>query len=236
MPEAITETTYYKRLARRDGCADWFAGESNCVVKTIDPACPSNNLCSVTYTVNSDEVIVDGLNYPITSVQVLDAGTFSPVFTCNDWTTACGTSVTASLPAGDYYLSIQTFETWTDQRCDIFDLISVSGNSQLIRNGSSDQTRAEVTDFRKANVAFRDVLVFPNPAEEMIHISSNEFSERNIEVQIFDQLGKRIKSISRKGDKKLISIPTVDLGNGIYTILIQSEGINPISKRVMVSK
>ena len=239
MPEPVTETTYFKRLSRRDGCADWFAGESNCVMKTIDPTCPTSSLCNAQYVVGADEVVVSGLNYPITSVQVLDAGTFTPIYTCNDWTTACGATVTVPLSTGDYYVAIQTFETWTDQRCDIFDLITVTGNSPRQSNGNIDQTRAKATIpvFQKENIVLRDVLVFPNPANEVIHISSSEFSERNIEIQLFDQLGKRLKYISRKGENgNLITIPTDNLDNGVYTILISSEQGQRISKRFLISK
>ncbi len=38
-PGTISQTTYYVRCSRRAGCDVWTAGESNCVVKTVDNNC-----------------------------------------------------------------------------------------------------------------------------------------------------------------------------------------------------
>ena len=69
-------------------------------------------------------------------------------------------------------------------------------------------------------VAASGVEVFPNPAKDQVTISFAEAGDAFI--RIYDMTGRLIYSVTTA--EQSFSIPTTDLSNGIYTILVQYQG------------
>ncbi len=233
-PANISETTYYRRVSRRDGCGDWMQGESNCVVKTIDSACDPTASCTAAYTINGGELTVTGIDYPIVSVKVLSQANFAVIYSCDQWTTPCSNPLITNLAPDDYFLQIQTYETWTDLKCDIFESFTITGAARA--SNSSNNFEKEKSNVQSNEVG-KKPFVFPNPAQSTINISLTDYIGKNIEIQLIDQLGKRQKVISMNSiSNPLVSIPLGGVQSGIYTVSIATDGMAPIAQRVIVRK
>ncbi len=240
-PSQLSETTYFRRLAKRENCTNWFLGETNCVVKYIGSNCvttppPPTSGCTATYQINGNEVTVSGLNYPITSVKIQNNTTFSDVFSCDDWTSPCGDELSTTLPSGKYLMSIQTFETWTDQKCNILETIEIGGNALRGSNTNSSNQTGSV-NLRNGSFDESQIDVFPNPANDYLNVSLEAFSGRDLEIQLVNQLGKSIQAHSiLDSQKALFRLSLEEVQNGIYTVWIHANGQRPISKRVLVQR
>lgn len=96
----------------------------------------------------------------------------------------------------------------------------------------------EYSEIKKVNIdQINSFELFPNPAQETVHVSLNGFQNKNIEIQLVDQLGQRlsIADISNN-DQPYHSIDLSKLKNGIYTVWVFSEGNNLVSKRLIVNR
>ncbi len=79
--------------------------------------------------------------------------------------------------------------------------------------------------------------LFPNPAQEVVHVSLKDFQNINIEIQLSDQLGRRINVAEiLDNHQPFHSIDLSKLKNGIYTIWVFSEGNRPVGKKFIVNK
>jgi len=93
-PEALAETTYYRRFSRRANCvqeSDWMP--SNCIVIEAEDTedCAPANGCSATYSVTGNTININNIVGNIRAVKVLD-NNFNVFFSCDDWTTVCNES------------------------------------------------------------------------------------------------------------------------------------------------
>ena len=66
------------------------------------------------------------------------------------------------------------------------------------------------------------VVVYPNPAKEMVQISLQHSTESISNIVIFDMIGKTIKTVSGNNAQQ-VSIPINDLATGVYLIEITTE-------------
>jgi uncharacterized repeat protein (TIGR01451 family) len=66
------------------------------------------------------------------------------------------------------------------------------------------------------------VVVYPNPAKEMVQISLQHATEIMSKIVIFDMIGKTIKTTSGNNAQQ-VSIPVNDLATGVYLIEITTE-------------
>jgi len=112
-PGPISQTTYYRRCARRVGCTTWD-GESNDIVKevlvppsalvaTTDPTCTgADGSITFTFTDNSDRTNIE---------FSLDGGQTFPLYVSD----AAGTASFTGLTAGDYDLVVR----WGNDECPV---------------------------------------------------------------------------------------------------------------------
>jgi hypothetical protein len=111
----------------------------------------------------------------------------------------------------------------------------------------SDQTRQNIT-FNKTfysvltgseSVAkeLQSLLVFPNPANELVNLELNLTSTvSNLTIEIIDITGRVIKSEQRQASKGLFAtqIETNSLQSGVYFLSVSGNG-NSISKKFVVN-
>ena len=230
-PGSVSETTYFRRLSRRDGCGDWMSGESNCITKTIDSTCDPVDGCTASYSIDGNTVTIPTPNYPIVSIKILNAN-FVQQFGCDLFSTPCSGDIVETLTPGDYYIQIQTFETWAATECDIFDLVTVG--TARIGNGTHNFRTEKEQITLETDIS--NLLIYPNPAQSTINVSLSDYLDKDVEIQIIDQLGKRqsIISIDRLS-KNVISIPLNHLKGGVYSLSIQSQGMQPTVQRFILS-
>ena len=235
-PVQVAETTYFRRQARRVGCTDWTQGESNCVVKYIATDCTTQtDPCDVTYRISGNRVIIENLDFPINSVKINRAVGYDEIFSCNQWSSVCSQTERINLQPGTYFITIQTYEGWNTPVCTISEMITIGNARQGNGNNSNESIDFEIED--TFTTVKKGVAVFPNPAQNEINLSLENYLEKDIQILMVDQLGKQQKEISIQNNQdNLIRIPLENIQNGIYLIWIHPEGTKPISKKILVRK
>jgi len=206
------------------------------VVKYIATDCiPQSDPCDVTYEINGNNLTIQNLDFPITSVKINDEATFSEVFSCDNWSLVCNTRTSINLQPGTYFLNIQTYEDWDNQICTITESIIIGNSRQGNGNNSPNLTGLEIEN-SISNIQ-KEVTVFPNPAQNEINVSLENYLDKDIQILMMDQMGKQQQEISIQNNQdNVIKIPLENVRNGIYLLWIRPEGARPISKKVLVRK
>ncbi len=235
-PGQVSQTTYFRRQSKRAGCTDWTQGESNCVVKYIATDCvPQSDPCDVTYQINGNQVIIQNLDFPINSVKIYNSIGYTEVFSCDNWSSVCNQREDINLPSGSYFLNIQTYEDWNNPVCTVSEMITIGSARQGNGNTSNESIEFEIEE--SSSSIKNDVAVFPNPAQNEINLSLENYLEKDIQILMVDQMGKQQQEISIQNNQdNLIKIPLDNVRNGIYLIWIHPAGAKPISKKILVRK
>ena len=74
-----------------------------------------------------------------------------------------------------------------------------------------------------------DLSVSPNPAADYINVKSEGVSQAT--VKVVDILGNIVREEKVQGQKK---IDVLDLNNGVYFVILESEGLKPVNKKIIV--
>ncbi len=74
-----------------------------------------------------------------------------------------------------------------------------------------------------------DLSVSPNPATDHINVKAEGVS--NATVKVVDILGNIVREEMVQGQKK---IDVLDLNNGVYFVILESEGLKPVNKKIIV--
>jgi para-nitrobenzyl esterase len=76
------------------------------------------------------------------------------------------------------------------------------------------------------------INVFPNPANSSFTLDLKSIPHKELQINIYDNLGKKVKNIKTFGGDQ-ITIPRDDLKSGIYMISVISEGNNYTKKVIL---
>lgn len=79
----------------------------------------------------------------------------------------------------------------------------------------------------------KDILMYPNPANQSVTIDLSQSTENLSEIVFFDVVGKRVKVVSSLGEKQK-TVDVSDLSKGIYLIEIQTENQLKTIKKLMI--
>ncbi len=74
-----------------------------------------------------------------------------------------------------------------------------------------------------------DLSVSPNPATDYINVKAEGVSQAT--VKVVDILGNIVREEKVQGQKK---IDVLDLNNGVYFVVLESEGLKPVNKKIIV--
>jgi hypothetical protein len=102
-------------------------------------------------------------------------------------------------------------------------------------------TGVEISEAYFSNIDDQDAKqfsIYPNPAKSEIFIDLNYDQSHAIEVNIFNTLMQKVApTISRQvsAGEQTISLPVVDLENGIYLLGIKSED-KYFTQKIIISK
>ncbi len=79
------------------------------------------------------------------------------------------------------------------------------------------------------------VKIVPNPASDLIAIQMSGLVENELKIDLYDVLGKLIKSTKVNAGQSIAYFDVQDVYNGTYFVKI-SDGKNSVSKTVLISK
>ena len=146
--------------------------------------------------------------------------------------------------AGPYELCLQIWDATgcTDTYCST---ISVDGDGLLGMAGEGNDRNVLTLNVLQSSVStsiedganIGDLMLYPNPASEQLTISLNSTISGNTMLSIIDVNGRLVRTLSstfNKGTNKL-SIPVIELADGIYSIRIENAG-SSITHRFVKSK
>ena len=104
--------------------------------------------------------------------------------------------------------------------------VNLRDGSQLVSNVE----RVHISDIE-------DFGLFPNPAFDHVNISLKRFKEKNIQIQLVDQLGKKLKTVEIDNvQDHVYEMPLENIRSGFYTIWVFAEDRRRIGKRLIISK
>lgn len=108
-----------------------------------------------------------------------------------------------------------------------FDCVANNGRSSIIEEENKSE---ETIDTERWNL-----ILYPNPTNNTITLESNLVLEDEIQIEIYNALGQKVKEVTINEDIKTIDINVSSLLDGIYNIRLQS-GAYKITKSFVVVK
>jgi hypothetical protein len=79
----------------------------------------------------------------------------------------------------------------------------------------------------------KDILMYPNPANQSVTIDLSQSAENLSEIVFYDVVGKKVKVVNSLGEKQM-TVNVSDLSKGIYLIEIQTENQLKTIKKLMI--
>ena len=97
---------------------------------------------------------------------------------------------------------------------------------------------SEFSDIKKAHIDDLETFgLFPNPAQEQVHISLKGFYGKDVEIQLVDQLGQRVRTTKLEAvSENFHTLDLSNLQNGIHAIWVFADGHRPIGKKLIVNR
>lgn len=109
-----------------------------------------------------------------------------------------------------------------------FDALSQSGNSIFLDDINIGSYALSVNDIKSSS----NIYLSPNPAQNQVDIRSNNLSGK-MTVSIVDITGRLL--LQRNLEPDTHTMNTTHLTNGVYTVIVESEG-NTWTKKLIISK
>ncbi|WMX17541.1 T9SS type A sorting domain-containing protein [Aureispira sp. CCB-E] len=100
---------------------------------------------------------------------------------------------------------------------------------------NNGRSSIEDTSDETANAEVWDLILYPNPTSNVITLESNLVLKDEIQIEIYNALGQKVKEMSINEDINTIDINVNSFLDGIYNIRLQS-GIYKVTKSFVVVK
>lgn len=110
-----------------------------------------------------------------------------------------------------------------------FNCVTNNSRSSIIQEEGSNDPEETI------NAEVWDLILYPNPASRSITLESNLVLEDEIQIEIYNALGQKVKEVAINEDSSTIDIEVSSLLDGIYNIRLQS-GTYKITKSFVVVK
>ena len=159
-------------------------------------------------------------------------GNGNTIFQCHAFNGGCPETVTINnLAPGSYWVNARVVDSdWTTVLCEAA-VDPVVGNAPRVGNPNNG------IKLNNAKLAPASFGLYPNPAQEEVNISLNDYLQRNVEIQVIDQLGNVMKSVKIQNVSNThTTIPLNAIQSGIYYVRILSDGLKPSGKKMIVNK
>ena len=95
-------------------------------------------VCEAEYTIDGNSITITGLDEPIVTVKILNSDWSDYEFVCDTWATVgtCDLTETVNnIPAGDYIVFIQSFDSGWNQVCAITETFTIGGTGPVDSDG-----------------------------------------------------------------------------------------------------
>ena len=151
-------------------------------------------------------------------------------------TATSGVTLVSSLNGNTAHLTVQVLGTLSNIGFITIDLIGTDNGTPMQTSTTSFTINVLSCGAGIAeNESLETIAVYPNPADENIHVALNKLSEKNLNLSLTDQLGKKVfdKVFDGGKDSKEITIPSKNLPKGIYFLSLKNEK-ESIVKRIEV--
>jgi len=83
--------------------------------------------------------------------------------------------------------------------------------------------------------AVADFSIMPNPTNGLIEIDLSSYSQRKVQMELYNLQGKLLRSAVLESVKGKEEIDLTSFDNGMYLIRVRAEGIPDVTKRVVVN-
>lgn len=83
----------------------------------------------------------------------------------------------------------------------------------------------------------KDVLLYPNPAREVVYLNLADFAGQPVDIAIYDAVSRLIKHI--RVDEAGAAATEIDLrtiSDGLYTAVVQAEGEPPVLRKLVIAR
>ena len=90
--------------------------------------------------------------------------------------------------------------------------------------GSNSNTGGIITQIENGNYSEKQIVIFPNPAQNEFQVSFNKKYNEGIHVQVFNVSGQLIYSITSY--ENLLKINIGNWSNGVYEVLLKNLSTN----------
>ena len=86
-----------------------------------------------------------------------------------------------------------------------------------------------------ANASFNldNILVYPNPSNDFIHVKMNNSNEKFENIVLYNVLGESVKKVTTI-DSNQTTIDVSDLTKGVYLLEITSENKLKLTKKLVI--
>lgn len=178
-----------------------------------------NDCETITVATNNNELSVNGLTAPFCTVKVFDVDNgWGVVAECAG--SDCEENQLFTMGDGNYNVEVTMYQGfWQNQICQTFFPIDMSSTASNRNNEALQAT------------------VFPNPAQEIIHLDLSEYAGKAAAIQINNQFGQRMGNLNQLVlTKDLIKIRVSNFPNGWYYLTMSIENRLPVTKKIMVSR
>ncbi len=127
---------------------------------------------------------------------------------------------------------------------EIFSVPAGTNKFNFIKNGYSthfetttDETTINLsltaTDVEDIDVQDK-ILIYPNPANDLIYVNLDNYSNKQIELRLFDAMNRVVKTLTT--NQRIVQINTSDLTSGVYYISVILDNNQIITKKVVIMK
>jgi hypothetical protein len=100
---------------------------------------------------------------------------------------------------------------------------------------SVTQYTAVLNNISAASAKALNVVIYPNPASDLVAVQLNDLSKQDIQVELYDMMGKFVQSTTIYQGSTIAYFDTRILYNGDYVVRIH-DGADIISKKISVLK
>jgi 5-hydroxyisourate hydrolase-like protein (transthyretin family) len=134
-----------------------------------------------------------------------------------------------------------------DDLCNDLFIIDIIGDPIVVQSSDDDNPEFAAISIEVAPASVEQIMslshntsIFPNPASDKFNIRYKLVAPSNdIVIEIFDVLGKNIKTISSKNTKQGwqdVNIDTADMNEGLYFIKMSINKFNAHTQRLVIKK
>ena len=185
--------------------------------------------------------ICDSLTICVGDSILLDADYLSPeaaqITTVSYSTSATsGVTLVSSTSGNTAHITVQILGQLANLGYNTIDLIGTDNGTPAQTSTTSFVVNVQSCGVGiSENQSLQEISIYPNPADENIHIMLNKLNLKNFSVILTDQLGKKVfdKMFDRTDSFKEITIPSKNLPKGIYFLSLKNEK-ESIVKRIEV--